>query len=348
MSRRGHVMNSRSLATPAKVDPKEAHLLTQFPTGGPLTCCRFDPQGRFLFCGLERSAFERFDLTDGKKVSFAGGHDSWVFSLAVSANGETIFSGGGDGRIVVWPCGSSSPKPTRTIDAHKGWIRALAISQDGSVLASAGNDRVVRLWNPISGAMIRECSGHLGHVYSLQIHPNGKTLLSGDLLGKIHEWDLASGRLVGSYDAKPLHIYESNQKVDFGGVRGLTVSPDGKFIAAGGLHKATNPLGMVHEPIVIIFDSVTRKPIRTLLADKIASGVIWSIRYLADESVMAVCGGIDGGFLLFWKAGVDKDYHRVKLPSLAREMDLHPDGLRVATAHHDSNARITRLAAGTA
>jgi hypothetical protein len=29
-----------------------------------------------------------------------------------------------------------------------------------------------------------------------------------------------------------------------------------------------------------------------------------------------------------------------------RDMDLHPDGLRVATAHHDGTARVTRLAAG--
>ena len=62
---------------------------------------------------------------------------------------------------------------------------------------------------------------------------------------------------------------------------------------------------------------------------------------------MGACGGTSGGFLLFWKAGADKDYHRLSLPgSSARELDLHPDGLRVATAHHDGYGRITRLAAG--
>jgi hypothetical protein len=33
---------------------------------------------------------------------------------------------------------------------------------------------------------------------------------------------------------------------------------------------------------------------------------------------------------------------------LMRDMDLHPDGLQVATAHHDRHVRITRLAAKTA
>ena len=34
------------------------------------------------------------------------------------------------------------------------------------------------------------------------------------------------------------------------------------------------------------------------------------------------------------------------LPNLAREMDLHPDGVQVATAHYDKHVRITKLAAG--
>ncbi len=56
-----------------------------------------------------------------------------------------------------------------------------------------------------------------------EFHPNGKALLSGDLLGSIREWDLASGRAIGSFDAKALHTYEAGQQVDFGGVRGLAV-----------------------------------------------------------------------------------------------------------------------------
>jgi hypothetical protein len=49
--------------------------------------------------------------------------------------------------------------------------------------------------------------------------------------------------------------------------------------------------------------------------------------------------------LLFWKPDGDKDFFRFGLPHLARDMDLHPDGIQVATAHYDSHVRITRLAA---
>ncbi len=301
-----------------------------------------------MFCGLESSTIQRVALADGKRAAFAGGHESWVFALADSPDGQTVYSGGGDGRVAAWPADSANPRPIRTIDAHRGWVRTLGVSRDGKLVASGGNDRAVRLWDAASGRLVHELTGHGNHVYSLEFHPDGKTLLSGDLLGSIRQWDLATGKSIGAFDAKPLHTYEGSQMVDFGGVRGLAVSPDGGSVAGGGLHKATNPLGAVHQPIALVFDGKTRKLARTLLADGIAGGVIWRLRYLADGRLMAACGGTSGGFLLFWKPGADKVEHNFTLPGTARDMDLHPDGLRVATAHHDGYVRITRLAAGKA
>ena len=97
---------------------------------------------------------------------------------------------------------------------------------------------------------------------------------------------------------------------------------------------------------MLVFDAKTRKLARTLLTDGITGGVVWGLRYLPDGSLVGLCGGSSGGFLLFWKSGVDKDYHRLAMPRAARELDIHPDGLRIATAHHDGYVRITRLAAG--
>jgi WD domain, G-beta repeat len=334
------------MGAPPGLDPKQAHVMAQWRAGRPLVCCRFEPRGRFVFCGEESPTVRRLSTTDGKASSFPAVHDSWVFSLAFSRDGATTYSGGGDGRVVAWETDAATPKPIRTIEAHRGWVRALGVSVDGKLLASGGNDRTVRLWDSASGRLVHELTGHLNHVYSLEFHPDGRSLLSGDLVGSIRQWDIAAGKAIGEFDAKSLHHYDRGQQVDFGGVRGLAISPDGGSVAGGGLHKATNPLGAVHEPIVLVFDAKTRKLTRTLLTDGIKGGVIWTLRFLADGSLMGACGGTSGGFLLFWKSGADKDYHRLTLPASARDMDLHPDGLRVATAHPDGYVRITRLAAG--
>jgi hypothetical protein len=164
-------------------------------------------------------------------------------------------------------------------------------------------------------------------------------------MGSIRQWEVAAGNLAGQFNAKPLHSYNGGQQVDFGGVRGLAITPDGKFVAAGGLHKATNPLGAVHEPVVLLFDGESRKTVKTQLADGVTGGVIWRLRFLADGSRLGGSGGGTGGLLLFWKPDAEKDYHRLALPNILRDLDLHPDGLRVASAHHDRHVRITRLAA---
>jgi WD40 repeat protein len=331
---------------PAGLDVKQAKVIATWAHDRPLISCRFDPQGRFVFCGAEDKTVQRFRLADGVKTPFVGGHETWVHALAFSPDGETLISGGCEGRIVWWPTASDTPAPARQVPAHHGWIRALAVSPDGKTLASGGNDTVVRLWNMADGVPIRELKGHARDVYSLLWHPSGQFLVSGDLMGVVKQWDATAGTEVRTFDAKDLHSFNDGQRVDFGGVRGLAFSPDGKYLAAGGLYKASNPLGAVHEPLINLFEWETGKLARSQSADGIPGGVVWALKYLADGTLLGASGGSSGGWLFFWKPDNDKDVHRFQLPNILRDMDLHPDGLRVATAHHDKNVRITKLAAG--
>jgi len=333
------------MAAPAGLDPKQAYVVSQWPHDRPLNACRFDPGGRYVFCGAEDATVERFNLADGARTNMSGGHETWVQAIGFSKDGAQIISGGCDGKLTWWDSAASAPTPIRSIEAHKGWIRSIDVSPDGALVATGGNDNQVRLWNMADGALVRELPGHQRNVYSVAFHPQGQFLLSGDLVGVLKQWEVASGKEIRAFDAKPLHTYEGGQQVDFGGIRALAVSPDGKWLAAGGLYKATNPLGAVHEPLVLLFDWESQKLEKQQIAEGITGGVIWRLRWLGDGSLMGVTGGSTGGFLLFWKTDADKDFHRFQLPALARDMDLHPDGLQVATAHSDKHIRITRLAA---
>ena len=334
------------MGIPTGFDPGKAHIAAQWNVGTSMVCCRVEPKGQFVYCGVQGPTIHRLAIADGKNVPLTGGHDSWVFALATTPNGGTLYSGGGDGRIVAWEIGLETPHLLRKTEAHQGWVRALATSTDGRLLASGGNDHAVRIWETATGRRLHDLGGHQGDVYSLAFEPSGQTLLSGDLLGSIRRWDLATGREIGTFDASALHHHDGSQFVEFGGVRGLATSTDGSLIAAGGLHKASNPLGAVSEPLVLVFDSRTRKIVRTLTADGITSGVVWNLGFLADGSIVAASSGTSGGFLLFWKPGTDRSHHRLALPNPVRDMNLHPDGLRVATAHHDGYLRLTRLASG--
>ena len=322
-------------------NPKQVHLTKELSHSAPLINCRFDPSGKFLFVTAEDRSIIRWGLADGNKVVFKG-QDSWVRGLAFSKDGQTLVTSGFDDKLIWWPVNDATPKPIREVTAHKGWIRALDVSPDGKLLASGGNDRIVKLWSMTDGKLATELSGHELDVYSLMFHPDGKHLLSGDLMAHIRQWDVAGAKEVRKLDAKDLHTYNGGQKVHYGGVRSLALSADHKQLIAGGLYKGTNPLGAVNEPLIMRFDWETEKVLKKHIADGV-KGVVWRNLFHPDGFVIACSGGSGGGWLLFWNAGDEKAFHKFKMKDTAREMDLHPDDIQVATVHWNKKVSICRL-----
>ncbi len=327
---------------PPPPDIQQTHVVTQFVHDSPLIACRFEPQGLFVFSTAEDNKIQRWELAGGRKTVLAG-HDSWVWCLGATADGQTLLSGGGDGRLIWWPCAAETPVPARTIEAHQGWVRCLTLSPNGQQVATGGNDRIVRVWNLADGSIAQEFAGHEVPVYSLLWHPGGQSLLSGDLRGNVKQWDLATAAVARAFDAKALHSFNGGQQVDFGGVRGMALSPDGKYFACAGLYKAENPFGAVLEPLVLLFEWESQKLVQQHIAEGL-KGPMWRVQYLADGTLVGVMGGSSGGFLLFWKPDQAKEVHRFGLPTLARDMDLHPDGLQIATSHSDKHLRLSTLA----
>ena len=324
-------------------DPKLAHVAQELPAEAPLIACRFDPTGKFVFATSENRSIYRWELAGGKRIALTG-HDSWVFDVIVSGDGKTLISAGGDDTLMWWPADADAPQPAKKVKAHDGWIRSLALSPDGKLLASGGNDRMVRTWNAIDGTKAGEFPGAERDIYSVIFHPGGQWILGGDLDGKIHQWETATGKFVRSFDATALHSFNAGQQVHYGGVRALAFSPDAKSFAAGGLHKGTNPLGNTQQPLVLRFDWESGKVLRSQVTDGLNNERIWTLQQ-HPQGYLIGCTGGQKGQLLFWNDADEKPFHTFALPNTARGMSLAKDGLFVATSHHDSKLRITKLAA---
>jgi WD40 repeat protein len=331
-----------------KVEPDKAHVARELVHKAPLIACRFDPRGRFVFATAEDRAILRWSLesAEATPVVFQE-HDSWVFALGVSPDGETLLTGGGDGSLKWWPTTAEAPRPTRSVAAHDGWLRALAISPDGATIATAGNDRKVRLWSMTTAEPLMELPGHERPVYAVAFAPDGQTLVSGDLKGVVIEWDHRVGKEARRYDAAKLYSYNGGQQVDYGGVREMAFSPDGGRLACAGLINASNPLGAVSNPAILLFDRAQETPKEPLLQrpKEDIKGVGWGVRFHPEGFLILASGGTGGGHLWFFRPDDANEFAHFKLPNTARGLDLHPDGLHVATAHHDGKLRLAELRA---
>jgi WD40 repeat protein len=326
--------------------PEKTHVARELKYDKPLVSCRFDPTGRYVFAGCEDDTVGRWDLTADpakvKPVAFIA-HDGWVFALALSKDGKTLLSGGTDGKLIWWLATADAPKPVRTVAAHRGWVRSIAVSPDGKQVATCGNDHKVRLWSLNDGKLIMDLPGHSRPVYRVAYTADGKSLVSADLMGLIIEWDVRIGKEARRLDASKLHLYEAGQAVDYGGVRDFSFSRDESLLVCSGLINASNPLGAVSNPAVLVLDWKTGATRKVQHPKEDVKGVAWGVRFHPEGFVIAASGGTGGGFLWFTKPDAETEFFKFVLPNTARDLDLHPDGIQLATAHHDGVVRVSAM-----
>lgn len=336
-------MNDAPDAQAPTAEPEKTHLVGELKYGSPLLSCRFDPSGQAVFASAYDNTILRWPLAGGEPTKLVG-HDSWVRALAFHPSGSHLYSGGYDGSLIVWDASAESTAPLRTVAAHEGWVRAVTVSPDGRQLATCGNDNLVKLWNAADGTLVDVLEGHTNHVYNVAYHRDGARLVSGDLKGGVREWDLASGEQLRSFDASALWKYDPGFGADIGGVRGLDFSADGKLLACGGITEVTNAFAGIGNPLVVVFDYETGEKKTSHVSSKKISAPIWNVRWHRDGFLIGACGG-HAAHLLFWKSGEPNEFFALSLPNSCRDLDLHPDALRLATTHHDNTLRLWQMTA---
>ncbi|MDE0427260.1 MAG: cohesin domain-containing protein [Candidatus Poribacteria bacterium] len=135
--------------------------------------------------------------------------------------------------------------PYTSLEGHRDAVFSVAFSPDGKMLASGG-DRTIKLWNAVTGSLIRRLIGHKYQVYSVAFSPDGKILASGSQDDTIKLWDIATGKPINT-----LREYSSLYSVAF--------SPDGKILASGRGSRSGDGIGIIR-----LWDVVTGELIHTL------------------------------------------------------------------------------------
>ncbi|MEH2208671.1 MAG: caspase family protein [Nostoc sp.] len=148
------------------------------------------------------------------------GHEGIVNSVAISADGQTIVSGGEDGMVWLW--NRQGLPLAELLRGHEGIVNSVAISADGQTIVSGSSDGTMRLWN-LQGLPLAELlRGHESYVNSVAISADGQTIVSGSSDGTVRLWNRQSLSLTESFRSHQGHVSS------------VAISAYGQTIVSGG------------------------------------------------------------------------------------------------------------------
>ncbi len=290
---------------------------------------RYSPCGKFLFAAGYDALIHRWEVTtdEPRLLEPLAGHQGWTQRLALA--GETLLTGDSWGRLIAWKYAAEKPQPSWNIEqALAGWIRGIAVSPDGATVAVAGGDSQVKLYGVADGQPVGELGPHPSEVFSVAFHPDGQSLVTGDLKGTVRHWELPSKQLKRQIEA-PI-LYRLDRIQDCGGVRHLSFDGTGRQLLCGGMQ---NPGGGFAEgaPLLLVIDWQSGTVTQELQHGDKTHGFIYDAAFHPSGFVMATsCAMPAKGHLWFWRIGEPKPFYVSNDLPNGRGLSLHPNGTRLA------------------
>jgi WD40 repeat protein/serine/threonine protein kinase len=277
-----------------------------------------------------------FDLMTRSQSGMISGFDDWVWSLAVSDDGQRLVTGSGplrmpddgstpDTAVRLWDIATQDLLLTMT--GHTNTVEGVAISPEGTRIVSGGWDRYVILWDAQTGEEIRRFGtnegSHADRVNSVAFSPDGTRVASSSADGAIILWAVETGEEIRRFTGHA------------GEVPKIAFSPDGESLASSG-----------YDDTLRLWDVATGEEIRRFGEDGIAhsnnlNDVAFSPdgRYLASTSWDTT--------VAIWDAASGELLHRLEgHTSRATGVAFSPDSTLILSGSSDTTVRLWDVASG--
>ncbi len=303
------------------IDPAKSTLVAEYKHDAPLLCCSFDPSGRFVLAGGRDRDLLCIPVNGGATHRLEG-HESWV-SCAVRAGTELVLTADMAGRVIAWNCAGETPQLQWTMAAHVHAIQAMAISTDGQLFATGDRDGAVRVWKTADGVRSTEIPS-VGHpITALAFHPDGVRLACADRQPKkprLKLWDFSTVNELRSIDVPQLSAYRRVEDIEWGGIRGIACSSDGKTLVVCGSHDYSGPAA------AFLFDTETGEQKRKLAST--LKGFCYAAKFHPQGFLMTVAGDVAKGEFRAWDPEKDESLGSTATAGPCTSLDLHSDSRR--------------------
>jgi len=221
---------------------------------------------------------------------------------------------------------STSAAPPRSVKAqllhtladHTDDIYAAVWSPDSSRLATAGLDGIVRIWDAVSGSLLKSCVDRPGDaIFDAAWSPDGRHVATGS--GLVAIWDPTEGTLV-----RTLAENDSSTKTT------LAWSPDSTRLATGAANNTAK-----------VWDATTGALLHTIQHSGFVGAVAWS-----PDGTRLATGSYDDTCKI-WNTANWSLLFSLSHASAVDAVSWSRDGSRLATACWDNTASVWNTANGS-
>lgn len=303
------------------------------------------PSSSRLFLGASDGKVYDVDvLAEKPEWKALEGHSSYVTGVALANGNQTLVSGGYDGKL-IWRKVENGEVIRTTEAAHGKWIRKVIVSPDGKRVVSIGDDMMGRVWDAESGNKIHELKGHEERtpnhfpsmLYAACISADSRLLATGDKVGRVVIWDLATGSKLASLDAPGFYTWDPKERIhSIGGIRSLAFSPDGQRLAIGGIGRIGNIDHLDGPARVELFAWEQNEKLHEFLGD--GKGLITSLVFGPEGKWLLGAGGDNGGLVQLYDLEAKKVAKSEKAPMHIHALALAENSETLFAAGHNKVA----------
>ncbi|VDL62249.1 unnamed protein product [Hymenolepis diminuta] len=186
-------------------------------------CVKFVPlDGNYVVsAGFDRQVFVWETYGECDNVAVMPGHGGAILDLAVSTDGELLYSASSDKTVAIWDLNVC--QRVKKIRGHQNIVNSVDIARRGpQMIVSGSDDGTVRLWDRRQKTEVQNFQNTY-QVLSVTFNDTAEMIFSGGIDNIIKGWDLrkldVAMRLSGHTDT----------------VTGLALSPDGNFLLSNAM-----------------------------------------------------------------------------------------------------------------